>query len=88
MPYRTRRVGSTSEVYMQLPLAFDVDVLEAHLAAGDQLVVLRAADLDLPELLRASLLDRHRDDLQRPGAMGTQEVRGVGDAHGLLVAIL
>jgi hypothetical protein len=33
-----------------------VDVLEAHLAAGDELVVLRSADLDLPELLGAPLV--------------------------------
>jgi hypothetical protein len=44
-------------------LALDVDVLQAHLTAGDQLVVLRAADLDLPKLLGSSLLDRDRDDL-------------------------
>jgi len=50
--------------------------LQAHLTAGDQLVVLWAADLDLPELLGSSLLDRDRDDLQRARPVGTQEVRG------------
>ena len=35
-----------------------LDVLQANLASGDELVVSGAADLDLPELLRAALVDR------------------------------
>src|SRR4051812_12253626 len=65
-----------------------VDVLQANLAAGHELAVLGATDLDLPELLRAPLLDRRRDDLEAPGAVGSQEVRAVGHAHRLLPVLL
>ncbi len=62
---------------LEASLAFGVDVLQAHLTAGDQAAVLGAADLDLPELLGPALLDRDRDDLQPAAAVGTQKVRGV-----------
>jgi hypothetical protein len=42
-----------------------LDVLQADLAAGDELVVVGAADLDLPEPLRAALLNGLGDDGQR-----------------------
>jgi hypothetical protein len=65
-----------------------VDVLQAHLTAGHQLVVLGAADLDLPELLRPSLLDRDRDDLKPAGAVRPHKVGGIQDADCMLGAVL
>jgi hypothetical protein len=58
-------------------LACDLDVLQAHLTAGDQLVVLGAADLDLPELLCSSLLDRVSENMQPARAVGAEKVRRV-----------
>src|SRR6202035_2354167 len=43
--------GSSPPAAVQPRARSCVDVLEAHLAAGDELVVLGSADLDLPELL-------------------------------------
>ena len=40
-----------------------VDVLETYLTAGDELVVSGPADLDLPQLLGAALVDRLRLNL-------------------------
>jgi hypothetical protein len=37
------------------------DVLQANLAAGDELVVFGPAHVDLPELLRTALVDRDGD---------------------------
>jgi hypothetical protein len=56
-----------------------VDVLKAHLAAGDQLVVLGPADLDLPQLLCAALVDRGREHAQAAVSMVADEV---GDVRG------
>ena len=73
---------------MQVGSAFSFDVLQAHLSAGDQLLVLWAADLDLPELLGSSLLDRDREQLQPARAVGAEEVRSVRDPDSLLAAMV
>jgi hypothetical protein len=65
-----------------------VDVRQAHLAAGDELVVVWTADLDLPELLRWSLLDRDSENVQPAGPVRTQEVRCIRDADRMLTATL
>jgi hypothetical protein len=58
------------------------------LAARDELVVVGAADVDLPELLGAALVDGDGDDLEAPASMRAQEVAGVGDAYCVLTAVL
>src|SRR3982074_3665514 len=63
-------------------------VLEPYLSAGDQLLIVRATDLDLPELLRPTLLDGGGDHVETAPAVGAQEVCGVGDAHRHLPAVL
>lgn len=45
-------------------------------------------NLDLPELLRSSLLDRDREHLQPARAVGTEEVRSVRDLDSLLAAMV
>jgi hypothetical protein len=56
--------------------------------AGNELVVLDTAHIDLPELQRATLLDRDGDDLQPTAAVGAHEVGDVGDSDGLLSSLL
>lgn len=71
-----------------LALADRGDVVEADLTARDELVVIRPPDLDLPELLRAALLDRDRVHIQRTRPVGTNEIGGIVDAdraHPLVV---
>jgi len=46
------------------------NVLEPDLTPSDQLSVLVSRDLDLPELLRGTLLDCHCQDLNRPATTG------------------
>ena len=65
-----------------------LDVLQTHLAARDELVVVGAADVDLPELLGAALVDGDGDDPEAPASMRAQEVGRVGDADRLLAAVL
>ncbi len=64
-----------------------MDVLQSNLTAGDELVALRLADLDLPELLRATLVDGHGHHPEAPTSVRTQEVGGVGDSNGLEPAV-
>ena len=56
--------------------------------AGDQLVVVWAADLHLPKLLRSALLDRDGNDMQAPRPVWAQEVGDVRDPDSLLAAVL
>src|SRR5436305_4793818 len=71
-----------------MPSGGGVEVLQADLSTSDQLAVRRAADLDLPELLRTSLVDRGGDDGQAPDAVRAHEVGRVGDPNRLLPAVL
>ena len=65
-----------------------VDVLQTHLAASHCLTVLRTGNDDLPELLRAALLDWLGNNVEAPGTLWPQEVGDVGDAHSKLPTIL
>jgi hypothetical protein len=77
-------VASSASISGSLP---GIDALEAYLAVGDRLLVLWAADLHLPQLLGAALLNRDRDDLQTAGPVRAQEVGGVGDTYRLLAEV-
>ena len=65
-----------------------IDVLQPDLATRDELGVGGTADLDLPDLLGATLLDRDRLDVQAARTVGAKEVGSVGDSDGLLPSVL
>src|SRR3712207_3598812 len=64
------------------------DVLEPYLSAGYFLAVFGAGDGHLPELLAAALDYRLGDHIHPASTHGTQEVRVVVEADGVLVPVL